>query len=66
MSEREKMKLNLSFANDFKKNHAISARLSPELNEHVERYRKRHELSRADVVRDALRHFFACKQEGHN
>jgi metal-responsive CopG/Arc/MetJ family transcriptional regulator len=47
---------------DFKKVRVISAHLSPELNGHVENYRDMHNLSRADIVREALRHYFSAKQ----
>ena len=51
----------LLFTNDFKKRHKISADLSHDLNGFVERYRKEKLLSRADIVRDALRQYFAIQ-----
>lgn len=50
-------------ANNFKKTYVISARMSHEMNEHIENYREASQLSRADIVRDALRHYFAVKQK---
>ena len=49
--------------NNFKKAPVISARLSPEMNEYVENYRRTNQLSRADIVRDALRLYFAVKSK---
>jgi len=58
------MSQKLPSENNFRKAHVISARMSPEMNKHVESYRKMKKLSRADIVRDALRHYFVAKQSG--
>jgi metal-responsive CopG/Arc/MetJ family transcriptional regulator len=49
--------------NNYKKHPSISVRISPELYGCIERCREKKRLSRSDVVRDALRHYFATKQE---
>jgi len=55
------MKQKRSCENNIKKIHVISARLSSEMNGYVEDYRRINQLSRADIVRDALRLYFAVK-----
>ncbi|MCK4563572.1 MAG: ribbon-helix-helix protein, CopG family [Verrucomicrobia bacterium] len=59
------MRQERSTGKSFKKVRVISAHLSPELDGHVENYRDMHKLSRADIVREALRHYFAVKQGRH-
>ncbi len=59
------MNQKLSCENNIKKTHVISTRLSPEMNGYVENYRRINQLTRADIVRDALRLYFAIKQKGH-
>ncbi len=59
------MNQKLPCENNIKKTHVISARLSPEINEYVENYRRINQLSRADIARDALRLYFAVKQTEH-
>ncbi len=56
------MKNKRPFKGGYKRIRVISARLSSELDDHVERYRDMHALSRADIVREALRHYFVGKQ----
>ena len=52
---------NISNVHNFKHPHSISVRISPELFHRIEHIRRRKRLSRSDVVRDALRHYFSTE-----
>lgn len=51
----------ISCVHNFNKPHSISVRISAELQGRIEHCQRQKKISRSDVVRDALRHYFSTK-----